>query len=84
MKKFIPWKLYKQIIGNVPIACVDVAIVAKGSVLLVRRKDHPAKGEWWLPGGRASLGSCNTLPPPAAAVGPRAWSDEPQDRRQPA
>ena len=56
MKKLIPWKLYKQIIGNVPIACVDVAIVAKGSVLLVRRKDHPAKGQWWLPGGRVLKG----------------------------
>ena len=56
MKKLIPWKLYKQIIGNVPIACVDIAIVAKGAVLLVRRKDHPAKGKWWLPGGRVLKG----------------------------
>jgi len=48
----IPQEQYDIIIENVPIACVDVAIVAKGSVLLVKRLDHPAKGEWWLPGGR--------------------------------
>src|SRR5262245_18525225 len=54
--KFIPWRLYKQIIGNVPIACVDIAIVARGAVLLVRRKDAPARGEFWLPGGRVLKG----------------------------
>jgi colanic acid biosynthesis protein WcaH len=54
--KLIPWNLYKQIIGNVPIACVDIAIVARGAVLLVRRKDAPAKGQFWLPGGRVLKG----------------------------
>ena len=56
MKKQIPWELYSRIIQNVPIACVDVAIVANGAVLLVRRKDDPAKGQWWLPGGRVLKG----------------------------
>ena len=54
--KLIPWRLYKQIIGNVPIACVDIAIVAQGAVLLVRRKDAPARGQLWLPGGRVLKG----------------------------
>ena len=48
--------LYNQIISNVPIACVDVAIKHKGRILLVKRKDAPAKGEWWLPGGRVLKG----------------------------
>lgn len=48
----IPTDLYLQIIASVPIACVDVAIIHKGSVLLVKRNDLPAKNEWWLPGGR--------------------------------
>ncbi|MFH0953977.1 MAG: NUDIX domain-containing protein [Verrucomicrobiota bacterium] len=56
MKRFIPEKLYHQIIANVPIACVDVAIVARGSVLLVKRKDPPARGKWWVPGGRVLKG----------------------------
>lgn len=52
----IPDNLYHPIISLLPIACVDVAIIAKGSVLLVKRNDSPAKGEWWLPGGRVYKG----------------------------
>jgi colanic acid biosynthesis protein WcaH len=52
----IPQELYNQILENIPIACVDVAIVAQGSVLLVRRKDAPAQGQWWVPGGRVLKG----------------------------
>jgi colanic acid biosynthesis protein WcaH len=52
----IPQELYNQILKNIPIACVDVAIVAQGSVLLVRRKDAPAQGQWWVPGGRVLKG----------------------------
>jgi colanic acid biosynthesis protein WcaH len=53
---FIPDDLYQQILESVPIACVDVAIVSGGKVLLVRRKDDPAKGQWWIPGGRVHKG----------------------------
>lgn len=52
----IPKSLYLQIISSVPIACVDVAIIHQGSVLLVKRNDPPAYGEWWLPGGRVYKG----------------------------
>lgn len=53
---FVPWPLYRQIIEHVPIACVDVAIVRDGRILLVRRGDEPAKGQLWLPGGRVLKG----------------------------
>ena len=53
---FIPNSLYRKILRNVPIACVDIAIVADGAVLLVRRKDAPARGKWWVPGGRVLKG----------------------------
>lgn len=56
MTDFIPDPLFRQILENVPIACVDVAIVARGTVLLVRRRDLPARGEWWVPGGRVLKG----------------------------
>ena len=52
----IPQDLYDQILSNMPIACVDIAIVADGAVLLVRRKDAPAKDQWWVPGGRVIKG----------------------------
>lgn len=53
---FIPDELYARILRSVPIACVDIAVVARGGVLLVRRKDAPARGEWWVPGGRVLKG----------------------------
>ena len=52
----IPLKLYKKIIDVLPIFCVDVVIKYKGKVLLVKRKNAPAKGKWWLPGGRIFKG----------------------------
>ena len=56
MSQFIPQDLYDQILTNMPIACVDIAIVAKGAVSLVKRSDAPARGEWWVPGGRVLKG----------------------------
>lgn len=52
----IPAELYQEILRRMPIACVDIAIVANGSVLMVKRNDPPAQGEWWLPGGRVIKG----------------------------
>ena len=56
MSDYIEEPLYFEILRNMPIACVDVAIVADGAVLLVKRKDQPARGLWWLPGGRVLKG----------------------------
>ncbi|MCC7450185.1 MAG: NUDIX domain-containing protein [Anaerolineae bacterium] len=56
MSKFIPWSLYREILEYLPIPCVDIAIVANGAVLLVKRKDAPAKDQWWVPGGRVHKG----------------------------
>lgn len=53
---FMPQSLYNQILTAMPIPCVDIAMVHKGAVLLVRRKAKPAKGEWWVPGGRVLKG----------------------------
>ena len=53
---YIPTKLYTQIIENIPIPCVDIALAANGAVLLVRRKAAPVMVQWWLPGGRVLKG----------------------------
>lgn len=53
---FIPDDLYRAIVGCMPIPCVDVAIIDAGAILLVRRKDSPALGHWWVPGGRVLKG----------------------------
>lgn len=52
----IPAELYRQILSNMPIACVDVVIPLPQGVLLVWRNNEPAKGQWWLPGGRVLKG----------------------------
>lgn len=52
MPKIIPRDLYKQILENMAICCVDLVVHHNGKVLLVYRKEEPAKGEWWVPGGR--------------------------------
>lgn len=54
--KLIPQKLYNEIITNIPISCVDIALVNEDSIMLVERLDAPAKGQWWLPGGRVLKG----------------------------
>jgi len=54
MKKnsLIPKNLYKKIHEAMPIACVDIVIISDNKFLLVKRKNKPAQGLWWLPGGR--------------------------------
>lgn len=48
--------LYSQIHSLLPIACIDLAIVRTGAVLLVKRKKEPLKDNWFIPGGRLHHG----------------------------
>lgn len=49
----IPAERYKMILDVMPIVCIDSVIVnANREYLLVKRNNHPLKGEYWLPGGR--------------------------------
>lgn len=49
--------LYNEIIGVLPILCVDIAVRnARGHYLLVRRANAPKKGHWWVLGGRVNKG----------------------------
>ena len=54
--KKIPDNFYKKIIDNLPIFCVDAVVVHQKGFLLVRRKNNPLKGRWFLPGGRVLRG----------------------------
>jgi ADP-ribose pyrophosphatase YjhB (NUDIX family) len=47
---------YKKIVESVPIVCVDIVVRAGKEFILVKRKDEPARGEWWLIGGRLIKG----------------------------
>lgn len=52
MSSLIPEKLYAQIRENMPIPCMDFVLYHKGKVLLTQRTQEPAKGQWWVQGGR--------------------------------
>lgn len=49
---------YQNAVVQLPICCVDTFLFnpADNTYLLVLRKDPPAKGTWWLPGGRLYKG----------------------------
>jgi colanic acid biosynthesis protein WcaH len=53
----IPDDFYQKILLVMPIICVDLLVVDQAErVLLIRRKNEPAKGQWWVPGGRVHMG----------------------------
>ena len=52
----IPDALYEQIKSLIPIACVDLVVLKDSRILLCKRNNEPAKGEWWVPGGRVLIG----------------------------
>lgn len=44
---------YNKILKTFPIPCVDLIVENKhNEILMVVRKNEPAKGQWWSPGGR--------------------------------
>lgn len=54
---FVAEELYTQILQVMPIPCVDLLVAdGAGNVLLLLRKNEPAAGQWWFPGGRVLFG----------------------------
>lgn len=47
---------WATIVANVPIPSVDLVVCYEGGILLGRRANDPAKGEWFVPGGRIRKG----------------------------
>lgn len=43
---------WRTIVKNVPIVSVDLVVLDDGGVVLGKRQNRPAKGEWFVPGGR--------------------------------
>jgi colanic acid biosynthesis protein WcaH len=48
----IPTPEYQRIQAVLPILCVDAVIIHEGCGLLLLRRNHPARGQLWFPGGR--------------------------------
>jgi colanic acid biosynthesis protein WcaH len=53
---WIPEEEWATIVRNVPIVSVDLLVRTPEGVLLVERTNRPAKGEWFVPGGRVHKG----------------------------
>jgi len=53
---FIPDSLYNKIVKCMPIPSVEAIIVKDDTILFLKRKNEPAKGQWWFPGGRIRKG----------------------------
>ncbi len=55
--KFIKPELYNIILKALSVPCVDLVVTnSVREILLVKRKNAPAKDEWWVPGGRVLFG----------------------------
>ena len=54
--RLIPHKQYARIVDSVPLLTVDAIIRHNGLYLLVKRKNEPLAGHWWVIGGRVFKG----------------------------
>ncbi|PSQ15875.1 ADP-ribose pyrophosphatase [Halobacteriales archaeon QS_8_69_26] len=52
----IPEERFAECLAVLPQACVEVVLEHDGGVLLARRTNEPAEGEWFWPGGRLYRG----------------------------
>jgi len=52
MSGWIERSEWRQIVETVPIPSVDLIVVVDGGVVLAERTNEPARGEWFVPGGR--------------------------------
>jgi len=53
---WIPEEEWRTIVANVPIVSVDLLVRYEGGLVLGKRTNEPAKGEWFVPGGTVRKG----------------------------
>ena len=47
---------WEAIVSNAPIVSVDLVVLTPDGIVLGRRENEPAKGMWFVPGGRVQKG----------------------------
>ena len=52
----IPAETFATCLDNMPQPCVDLVVEYEDGILLTRRQNEPAKGEWFWPGSRLHKG----------------------------
>ena len=53
---YVDSELYQDLHKSVSITCQDITINYQREILLLKRDNEPAKGEWWPVGGRLLRG----------------------------
>lgn len=53
---WIPDDVWADIVAHMPVPSVDLVVDCADGVLLARRQNEPASGEWFVPGGRVRKG----------------------------
>lgn len=56
MSEWIPDDDWETIVRNVPIVPVDLLVECPEGIMLGKRMNEPAVGEWFVPGGRVQKG----------------------------
>lgn len=56
MSEWIPDDEWETIVENVPVVSVDLVVECPEGIVLGKRSNEPAKGEWFVPGGRVQKG----------------------------
>lgn len=54
--ELLPEEQYAAFIEHMPEVCVELVVERDGEVLLARRENEPASGEWFWPGSRLYKG----------------------------
>jgi colanic acid biosynthesis protein WcaH len=54
--ELLPEETYRAFLGSMPEACVDVVVEHDDRVLVARRENEPARGEYFWPGSRLFKG----------------------------
>lgn len=58
--QWIPQKLWRNIVINMPIVSIDLVVKTNRGILLGKRANKPAKGKLFVPGGRLKKNECIT------------------------
>jgi len=56
MSEWIPEEEWRVIVENAPIVSVDLLVECPAGIVLGKRTNEPASGEWFVPGGRLHKG----------------------------
>lgn len=52
----IPDDVWAEVVKHMPIPSVDLVVRCTDGILLAKRQNEPAKGQWFVPGGRVRKG----------------------------